>query len=459
MTKSSLFYNIALSLFCAISATAQTTAPKSPVDSAVLHAIKAARTFAQKGQYEECFALLNQNKNNPTFLSDTTATGLLGILYYSGNGTMKDEEQALKWLKHSADMNCANSMATLGLMYYSGDGIKQDAAKAFKYLKKAAERDNITSMGLLAFLYMKGNGTPTNEKEAIKWLRKGAISGNVFCFTQLAEAYEEGKGVSQDFKETFKLYKNAATKGDDGAAAELGRCYLDAIGTAEDEDKALEWIEKSHKNGSPSGTRMMAILYRDGRCGKPKDIAKSNRLRDQAAKNGDKVAKIMQVTEEYERKTAENEAAEAAARQERYNQSNQNYQNNRQPQQQEETTTMNTILQNIKKQAPRDGFSTIIEEGKVEARSNYQYNLVWGGKKVRVVLIIPYRVSNQTPCITASHIDKNGRHDYFFKSDYSNVQTIGDFTVIELNYTEEWSGGADYNYNMTHNGYFLLLTN
>jgi TPR repeat protein len=454
MNKFPLFYGLLLSLFCTIFANAQTTVQKSPIDSTVVKAIKEACIFSKNAQYDKAFALLSQHKSSPTFLSDSSATGLLGMLYYSGNGTIKDEDEALKWIKRSADLNSANSMATLGLMYYSGDGVAEDKNKAFKYLKKAAERNNSAAMGLLAFLYTNGDGVSENEKEAIKWMRKGALLNDNFCITQLAEAYEQGNGVNKDLKEVFKLYSKAADNGDNTAAAEVGRCYLDAVGVLEDENKALEWIEKSYKSGSAAGTRMMSILFLDGRCGKPKDAVKARRLLEQAAKNGDKVAENMKSNEDYSRE----KATENARNQATYSQQDQYNQNN-QEQQQAEAPTVSSIAQAIKKQAQRNGFSTMIEEGKVDAYANYQYNLVWGGKKVRVVLIIPYRVSNQTPCITASHIDKNGRYDYFFKSDYGNVQTIGDFTVIELNYTEEWSGGANYNYNLTHNGYFLLMTN
>ena len=87
---------------------------------------------------------------------DIIAQGILGGIYYNGEGLPQDYKQAVYWYKKSADQGNAIAQYNLGIMYYNGEGVAQNYKKAYVWKslaaaqghKKAAHNINIIAKKL-----------------------------------------------------------------------------------------------------------------------------------------------------------------------------------------------------------------------------------------------------------------------------------------------------------------------
>ena len=91
-------------------------------------------TSARKefAQYSEKLVLQAQG-------GDAEAQYSLGNCYFYGFGVAKDQREAVKWLRKSAEQGYAPAQNDLGHCYYSGAGVERNKAEADKWWKKAAE--------------------------------------------------------------------------------------------------------------------------------------------------------------------------------------------------------------------------------------------------------------------------------------------------------------------------------
>ena len=74
----------------------------------------------------------------------------LGFLYYEGRLVPKDNAEAVKWFRKSADQGNAISQCDLGLCYFKGDGVQKDRVEASKWLRKSADQGNARASKVLA---------------------------------------------------------------------------------------------------------------------------------------------------------------------------------------------------------------------------------------------------------------------------------------------------------------------
>lgn len=58
----------------------------------------------------------------------------LGQLYLTGNGTLQDFEEAVKWFTLAANQNYAPAQYELGLLYHTGQGVDIDHQKSYMWL-------------------------------------------------------------------------------------------------------------------------------------------------------------------------------------------------------------------------------------------------------------------------------------------------------------------------------------
>jgi hypothetical protein len=80
---------------------------------------------------------------------DYVAQGLLGAIYYSGQGVPKDYSEALRWFRKAADQGDAQAQAQLGLMYYEGKGVSKNLIEAKNWYRKAASQGDEIALKML----------------------------------------------------------------------------------------------------------------------------------------------------------------------------------------------------------------------------------------------------------------------------------------------------------------------
>ena len=106
----------------------------------------------------------------------------------------------------------------LGKMY---ENVWRNNAEAVKWYRKSAEQGNAMSLYILAEIYYHGRGVPKDYAEAVKWYRKSAEQGDAYGQYRLGNMYRYGLGVTQDDAEAVKWYRKAAEQGNVNAKKAL----------------------------------------------------------------------------------------------------------------------------------------------------------------------------------------------------------------------------------------------
>ncbi|TGV59889.1 sel1 repeat family protein, partial [Mesorhizobium sp. M2D.F.Ca.ET.160.01.1.1] len=75
-------------------------------------------------------------------MGNLDAQGYLGGMYWRGEGTAQNDEQAVHWWRKSADGGNAEAEAALSQAYSLGRGVKKDNDLAVSLARKAADKNN-----------------------------------------------------------------------------------------------------------------------------------------------------------------------------------------------------------------------------------------------------------------------------------------------------------------------------
>ena len=241
---------------------------------------------------------------------DAVAQICLGLMYYSGEGTAKDLNQALLWFQKSAaqgdekakkmvervrgeldDLKFADVVKIYEDAYNSDDLEKFESAlqtlerakengytnaqrkieelaqrmyregisdsSLFLWLLKAAEWGNIEAQASVGHKYLIGRGTEKNIDEALKWLRLAAEQGNEEALALLSlltltteELYQKGKQAVRDeeYKDALEYLRIAAQRNH----AEAKTLLLEL-------DKRAEEFYKKGETAYHNGERDLAL--------------------------------------------------------------------------------------------------------------------------------------------------------------------------------------------------------
>ncbi|WJI99385.1 tetratricopeptide repeat protein [Helicobacter pylori] len=72
-------------------------------------------------------------------LNNGGGCGVLGVLYYNGQGVEKDLTKVAYFYSKACDLKEGMGCGNLGVLYYNGDGVKRDSKKADQYFSKACK--------------------------------------------------------------------------------------------------------------------------------------------------------------------------------------------------------------------------------------------------------------------------------------------------------------------------------
>ncbi|EEO27765.2 hypothetical protein OFAG_00918 [Oxalobacter formigenes HOxBLS] len=137
----------------------------------------------------------------------------IGIMYYSGLGTLRDTSEAAKWFEKAAILGDSHAQSVLAVQYYSGQGVLMHKEKAKYWAEKAAAQGNDVGEFILGML-CHYRDIP-DMKQAVAWYKKAAEKNNEAALHALAVLYEQGNGVRQDSTKAHHYYRLAAQSGKD----------------------------------------------------------------------------------------------------------------------------------------------------------------------------------------------------------------------------------------------------
>ena len=94
-------------------------------------------------------------------------------LLESDDDVPRRSEEAVSWIRKSAEQGYVDAVYTLASCFLNGEGVKYNPEEAVKLYQMAATKfDDPMSCYRLGSCYWTGTGTNTNKKEAMKWWRE-----------------------------------------------------------------------------------------------------------------------------------------------------------------------------------------------------------------------------------------------------------------------------------------------
>jgi uncharacterized protein len=144
----------------------------------------------------------------------------LGVLYGTGAGVAKDEDQARKLFQRAAEAGNPRGVSNLAAL--GGAGVPSDPARARDLLAKAAET-NAEAQYQLGLMLAEGNGGPKDEAGARALFEKAAAQNHAGALVQMGEFAETGRGGPKDKDVAKSYYERAAALGDEDAKKALER--------------------------------------------------------------------------------------------------------------------------------------------------------------------------------------------------------------------------------------------
>jgi len=148
-----------------------------------------------------------------------------GAAYYD-RGDYVHAYQVFYWLAEHDDVA---AMRNVALMKRHGQGTARDPQGAVKYLKEAAEAGLPTAQADLGEMYLFGEAGPPDARAALPWLEAAAEAHHPLAAFRLAEIYERGTIVRRDVAKAEQLYAQAASGGIQTAANRLALLKSGAV--------------------------------------------------------------------------------------------------------------------------------------------------------------------------------------------------------------------------------------
>jgi TPR repeat protein len=120
---------------------------------------------------------------------------------------------ALGWYLKAATQNHARAQYNLGMIYYNGDGVLRNYGEALQWFEKAAEQEHTYAQNHLGIMYLNGEGTPIDFEKSLKWFHRSAKQDNASAQNNLGVMYSKGIGYPKDRNMAIKFFQQSADNG------------------------------------------------------------------------------------------------------------------------------------------------------------------------------------------------------------------------------------------------------
>ena len=149
----------------------------------------------------------------------TSAMVELGVVYATGAGAARDDDQARKLFERAAAGG--NPRGVTNLAALSG-GASADPARARELLARSAET-NAEAQYQLGLMMADGTGGPQDDAGARRLFEKAAAQNHPGALERMGAFTQEGRGGPKDTSAAKAYYERAAALGDEDAKKALKR--------------------------------------------------------------------------------------------------------------------------------------------------------------------------------------------------------------------------------------------
>lgn len=169
------------------------------------------------------------------------------IMLLDGIGVSINKEEAVKYMKKSADLGNSEAMAIYGNFRFYGIETKVNKDESIQYLKKSVEKENLRGMLELAMILLKSH-VVENIKEAVKYLKQIINKGNSIMMNEI-EVQFFGMKDRYVYAKAMSIY---------------GEMLYYGIGVQVDKNESIKLLKKSFELNDPKGKLIYAkILLKD----------------------------------------------------------------------------------------------------------------------------------------------------------------------------------------------------
>ncbi len=174
------------------------------------------RAYVASGQTGDAIAAWRKAADK----GSSSAMVELGVLYGTGSGVARDEEQARKLFERAAQ--AGNPRGVTNLAALGGGGTSSDLAQARALLAKAAET-NAEAQYQLGLMLAEGTGGAKDDAGARALFEKAAAQNHAGALERMGAFSQEGRGGPKDSAAAKAYYERAAALGDEDARKALER--------------------------------------------------------------------------------------------------------------------------------------------------------------------------------------------------------------------------------------------
>jgi TPR repeat protein len=175
------------------------------------------RAYAANQQMPEAMAAWRKAADK----GSTSAMVELGVVYGTGAGVPKDEDQARKLFERAAQAGNPRGISNLAALS-GGGGVPSDPAKARELLRRAAET-NPEAQYQLGLMLANGTGGAQDDNGARSLFEKAAAQNHPAALEEMGEFTEQGRGGPKDKDAAKAYYERASALGDENAKKALKR--------------------------------------------------------------------------------------------------------------------------------------------------------------------------------------------------------------------------------------------
>ncbi len=222
---------------------------------------------------------------------DAVAQICLGLMYYSGEGTAKDLNQALLWFQKSAAQGDEKAKKMVERVQGELEEIKfADVVKVYKDAYNSDDLDKCES-ALQTLKCAKENGYTNAQKKIEDLANRMDLKGRLHALNPLT---------------SFSWHLKAAEWGNAGSQAIVGYSYLRGgafHGTDRDLDAALKWSRLAAEQGIARAQYNLGYLYLHGKLSEAEAVQWLRKAAEQGNKEAPALLSLLQlVTEELYRR-------------------------------------------------------------------------------------------------------------------------------------------------------------
>ncbi|MDA1014067.1 MAG: tetratricopeptide repeat protein [Planctomycetota bacterium] len=150
---------------------------------------------------------------------DVDAQYQLAKLYSSGNGTAKNDVEAVAWFRRVASQNDARGQS--GVMYTNARGVERNYDLAISWFRKAAAQNSAHAKYNLGYMYAVGKGVPQDQVKASAWYLEAANQNDAGSQRIMGDRYAAGRGVDKDLVKAYAWTQVVVPRGGGAAKKQL----------------------------------------------------------------------------------------------------------------------------------------------------------------------------------------------------------------------------------------------